>query len=312
MHSQVKLCLVLHNHQPVGNFDGVIEQAYQDSYLPFLEVFEPFEHLKVAIHTSGPLMIWLADKHPEYLDRLACLVDAGRVEILGGPFYEPILTMLPSRDRIGQIKSYGDWLKKRFRCEVQGMWMPERVWESQLVRDIVPSGMRYTILDDFHFTAAGWNRESLTNYFITEDNGHVLRVFPGSERLRYLLPFAPVQDTIDYCRTIATSCTNSVLLFGDDGEKFGTWPDTKVHVYERGWLRQFFEALTQHRDWLITAMPKEVIAQHAPAGKVFLPFIACMSSPIGNRRAPLSEVDTGETSESNTPKQMRCIARCWR
>jgi len=40
MTNAIRLCLVLHNHQPVGNFDGVFEKAYQDSYLPFLNVFE--------------------------------------------------------------------------------------------------------------------------------------------------------------------------------------------------------------------------------------------------------------------------------
>jgi 4-alpha-glucanotransferase len=271
MNATLRLCLVLHNHQPIGNFDGVIEQAYQDSYLPFLDVFEPYENLKIALHTSGPLMLWLEDRHPEYIERVKALVAAERIEIVGGPFYEPILTMLPSRDRIGQIAKYRVWLNERFDTNVTGMWMPERVWESQLVRDIVPAGMQYTILDDFHFRAAGWSDKQLTNYFLTEDDGHVLRVFPGSERLRYLLPFADPQDTIQYCREMAYASPGSVLLFGDDGEKFGTWPDTKVHVYEKGWLRNFFDALNDNRDWLFTSTPKEVIQTTRPAGKIFLP-----------------------------------------
>ncbi len=64
MTPNVYLCLVLHNHQPIGNFDGVFEQAYQDSYLPFLDVFEPFDRLAISLHTSGPLMMWLAERHP--------------------------------------------------------------------------------------------------------------------------------------------------------------------------------------------------------------------------------------------------------
>ncbi len=271
MKNTVRLCLVLHNHQPVGNFDGVIEQAYQDSYLPFLEVFEPYEHLKLALHTSGPLMMWLAERHPEYINRLKGLVAAGRIEIVGGPFYEPILTMIPSRDRIGQITKYTRWLQTQFDTAVSGMWMPERVWESQLTRDLVPAGMQYTILDDFHFRAAGWDESQLTNYFLTEDDGHVLRVFPGSERLRYLLPFAPASETIEYCRSVADRAPGSVLLFGDDGEKFGTWPNTKEHVYERGWLRQFFDQLTANRDWLYTSTPSETITETPPAGSVYLP-----------------------------------------
>ena len=74
----IRLCLVLHNHQPVGNFDGVFEQAYQDSYLPFLDVFETYpDELKISLHTSGPLMEWLDERHPEYVDLLARLVRRG-------------------------------------------------------------------------------------------------------------------------------------------------------------------------------------------------------------------------------------------
>jgi alpha-amylase len=65
MSSPIHLCLVLHNHQPIGNFDGVFEQAYQDSYLPFLNVFEPYEHLRISLHTSGPLMLWLDERKPD-------------------------------------------------------------------------------------------------------------------------------------------------------------------------------------------------------------------------------------------------------
>jgi 4-alpha-glucanotransferase len=54
MSNSLRLCLVLHNHQPIGNFDGVFEQAYQDSYLPFLDVFDCYPDVKIGLHTSGP------------------------------------------------------------------------------------------------------------------------------------------------------------------------------------------------------------------------------------------------------------------
>lgn len=272
MSSIVRLALVFHNHQPIGNFDGVIEQAYQDSYLPFLDVFEKYDRIKISLHTSGPLMLWLAERHPEYLERLRLLVANERIEILGGPFYEPILTMLPSRDRIGQIQKYTEWLTKCFSgTKINGMWTPERVWESQLVRDIVPAGIHYTIVDDYHFRSAGFNSDQLTNYFYTEDDGHVLRVFPGNEQLRYLIPFAAPHETVEYCRKFARQHPGGSLVFGDDGEKFGTWPNTKAHVYEQGWLHRFFQLLTENSDWLITCGPSEIIRQSPPVGRAFLP-----------------------------------------
>ena len=271
MTPHVHLCLVLHNHQPIGNFDGVFEQAYQDSYLPFLDVFEPYEQLQISLHTSGPLMMWLAERHPEYLDRVRMLVEAGRIEIVGGPQYEPILTMLPRRDRIGQITTYSDWLERNVGTVPAGMWTPERVWESSLTSDVVDAGIQYTVLDDFHFRAAGLQDEELTGYFITEDDGRMLRIFPGSEHLRYTIPFRPAAETVEYCRQVAERSPGAVLTFGDDGEKFGTWPDTKVHVYENGWLRSFFDALTENSSWLRTSTLGEAVRNTPAAGKVYLP-----------------------------------------
>ncbi|TWU56741.1 Alpha-amylase 1 [Rubripirellula tenax] len=271
MTAKAHLCLVLHNHQPIGNFDAVFEQAYQDSYLPFLDVFEPYEQLQISLHTSGPLMMWLADRHPQYLDRIRMLVEVGRIEIIGGPQYEPILTMLPSADRIGQIQAYRHWLERHLGVSPAGMWMPERVWESSLTRDIADAGIRYTVLDDYHFRAAGIEDERLNGHFVTEDDGRLLNVFPGSERLRYTIPFRPVAETIDYCREVATANPGAVLTFGDDGEKFGTWPDTKSHVYDQGWLRGFFDALTENADWLHTVTLGEAVRRMPSVGKVYLP-----------------------------------------
>ncbi len=36
----LNLIMVLHCHQPVGNFDGVFEEAYNKSYLPFVQALE--------------------------------------------------------------------------------------------------------------------------------------------------------------------------------------------------------------------------------------------------------------------------------
>ena len=265
----LRLCLVLHNHQPVGNFGGVFEQAYQDSYLPFLDLLESYPaELRISLHTSGPLMEWLDEHHSDYVDRLAHLVSSGRIEIIGGPFYEPILTMIPSRDRIGQIETYTAWLESRLGAHVQGLWIPERVWEQSLTSDLATAGMKYTVLDDFHFKNAGLIEDQLYGSYLTEDDGKLLSIFPGSETLRYTIPFQAPQSTIDYLRGIAEKHPNAVVVFGDDGEKFGTWPDTKKHVYDNGWLRSFFDALLSNRNWLKLSTLADAVENAPPVGKI--------------------------------------------
>ena len=271
MTQPLRLCLVFHNHQPVGNFDGVIAQAYDDSYKPFLDVFANYPSLKIGLHTSGCLMDWLVAQRPEYVERVARLAASGRIEIIGGAYYEAILPMLPRRDRIGQIKAYSQWLETRFGSKVRGMWMPERVWEQSLVADIATAGIQYTILDDFHFKNTGLLDSQLHGYHVTEDEGQIVAVFPGSEKLRYTIPFADPQATIDYLGQIAHDHPGAVVVFGDDGEKFGTWPDTKKHVYEDGWLRRFFDALVANQHWIKVTTLGEAVDNVPPIGKIFLP-----------------------------------------
>ena len=192
----IRFVFVLHDHQPVGNFDGVFEAAYRDSYLPMLEALERHPTIRIGLHTSGSLAEWFDANHPSYLDRLARLAAVGQIEIIGGAFYEPVLAMLPSRDRIGQIRRYTHWLENRLSTKVSGMWVAERVWDPGMTRDLAAAGMQWTILDDFHFKATGIEESQLDGYWLTEGDGSLIAVFPVSEHLRYVIPFGAPQATI--------------------------------------------------------------------------------------------------------------------
>ena len=271
MAGTIRLVLALHNHQPIGNFDGVFEQSFQESYEPFLNVLRDYPEIPFALHTSGSLLEWLEVHKPDYIARLQEIVAAGQVEIIGGAFYEPILANIPRRDRVGQIQLYTEHLQKLFGQSVRGMWLPERVWEQSFAGDITAAGISYTIVDDYHFRCAGLTQDELFGYYTTEDEGRLLSIFPGSERLRYLIPFQQPHECIDYLRQIADQHDNPVIVFGDDGEKFGTWPETYKHVYEEGWLRRFLDALRDNQSWLKVTTPGEVLDHVAPVGRCFLP-----------------------------------------
>ncbi len=269
--SQVRLILALHDHQPVGNFDGVFDEAYRAAYLPFLEVMEGYPEIPFVLHTSGPLLEWLVDRRPEYVARLRRMVEAGRVEILGGGFYEPILTMIPHRDRLGQIRAYSRYIEENLGAKVRGMWIAERVWEQSLVSSIAEAGIEYTILDDAHFLRAGCRPDDVLGYYLTEDEGRLLKVFPGSEALRYNIPFREPHDSYEYLRRLDERRPGATVVFADDGEKFGSWPDTFDHVYKKGWLHRFCDMLLGNRDWLETTTLARAVDVTLPEGKVYLP-----------------------------------------
>jgi alpha-amylase len=267
----LRFIFAAHNHQPVGNFGHVFEAAYRDAYKPFLDVLEQFPEVPVSLHTSGPLMEWLAEHRRDYVERLRRLVQRGQVEILGGGFYEPILTMIPPRDRVGQVRSYNTYLERLFQTRVRGLWVAERVWEPCLTSSLADAGVEYTALDDHHFKQAAVDDSQLFGCHLTEDDGRLLRVFPISERMRYLIPFHDPHEAIDHLGHVAGRCPDGVVVFADDGEKFGGWPGTNAHCYANGWLRRFFELLRSNRHWLRLCTFAQAVDETKPIAKTYLP-----------------------------------------
>ena len=265
----------IHNHQPVGNFDFVLEDAFDRAYDPFLRAISKHPSLKLSLHTTGFLLDWMAANRPAYIELLKEMVGRGQVEIMGGGYYEPILSVIPPADRHGQIVMMSDRVEELFGSRPRGVWLAERIWEPQLAATLNRAGIEYLVLDDYHFIKAGLNGEELHGYYTTEDEGCVVKVFPGSEKLRYQIPFKPTKDVLATLKE-AEGCGNSLSIYADDGEKFGVWPDTNEWVYGSGWLEGFLDKIVGSSDWLRPRTFSEIIDSTESLGRVYLPTASYM------------------------------------
>jgi alpha-amylase len=268
---KLKFIFGVHNHQPVGNFDFVIEEAYQKAYLPFLQVVKEYPWFRFALHNSGCLWEWLEQHHPEYLELVRSLASAGQVELMGGGFYEPILPAIPACDQKGQLKMMSQYIKEKLGQAPAGAWVAERVWEPSLASVLSSSGIRYTVLDDYHFKCAGKPEKELDGYYLTEDQGNSLAVFPISQKLRYLIPFHSVPEVMEHLKSLHNPDRGSVAVLADDGEKFGVWPGTHQLAYEKGWLKEFLSALHESGEWLELSTFSGALASSPARGRVYLP-----------------------------------------
>lgn len=268
---RLKLALAFHNHQPVGNFPWVIAQAYREAYQPLVAALERYPHVRAALHYSGPLLDWLRAEQPAFLMRVRALVERGQIEIMGGAYYEPILASIPDADKLGQLDRMTRTLQAELGVQPQGAWLAERVWEPHLPRFLAEAGVVWTILDDLHFTMAGLDNADLDGYYVTEELGRLVKVYASSQQLRYLIPWATVPQVIAYLRAEATEDGRRLLVMGDDGEKFGSWPTTYKHCWQDGWMDAFFRALAEEQDWLELVLLSEHAANEPPRGRVYLP-----------------------------------------
>ena len=266
----MNLIMVIHCHQPVGNFDYVFDMAHDKCYRPLLDLIEAYPDVKVGLHFSGPLLEWLEKHRPDTLELMTGLVERGQVEPLSGGFFEPLLASIPVRDAKGQLLMMNDYLENRFGFKPRGFWLTERVWDPALPLTLAGTGMEYTVVDDTHFYYAGLRPDEIYGRYVTEKEGHTLSLLATPMTMRYIIPFKPVEEVMGHLRGLEETGHN-VALYGDDGEKFGLWPGTYEWVIETGWLNRFFASITDNREWLKTILPGEFATSSSPLGRIYLP-----------------------------------------
>jgi 4-alpha-glucanotransferase len=252
----ISLHWAIHNHQPVGNFDFIFERAFAQAYQPFAEVLAAHPKIRMSMHFSGILLDWLEAKRPQYLASLRTLVEKGQLEILGGGFYEPILPVISDAHKVGQLRKLSRAVERLFGKAPRGLWLAERVWEPTLVKPISEADM--------------------DGYFLSEDQGHTLKLFPIHDVVRDYIPFRPVDEVVDTLLRLddegrAKGVHDVQVVFGDDGEKFGDWPYTHDTVYKDRWLHRFFERVESLSDRIRVAQMAEGLKPEKNLGLVYLP-----------------------------------------
>ncbi|MFH1837211.1 MAG: alpha-amylase/4-alpha-glucanotransferase domain-containing protein [Candidatus Omnitrophota bacterium] len=258
--SKIKFSMAFHCYQPVFNFDSEFDYAYEKAYLPLLEMFEKHPGIKASFHYPGNMLKWFQETHPEYIDKLRTLIAREQIEIMGGCYYEPVMSMIPDEDRKGQIKRNSSLIQEIFGIRPRGAWVTERVWEPEFAETLINEDMEYTILDDSHLLKAGADKKNLFRPWSIKEKTGELTVFPADRSLRYAMPFSSPEAVLDYMReTIRGSINDKCLFFADDGEKFGAWPSTHKLVYEKRWLDRFFSLLTDNPDLVETYTYSEIM-----------------------------------------------------
>lgn len=271
MDKKIYFILGFHLHQPVGNFQSVFELAYKNSYAPLIDAFSRHSQIPFSIHISGPLWEDFMQNRKEIIEKLKVMVSNGQAELISAGFYEPILIAISREDALGQIKMMKDFLFEEFSAKSEGLWLTERVWEPQLPSIIKDAGIKYVIVDDYHIKSVGIVPPQILGYFCTEDNGNKVAVFPISEILRYSMPFAEVERTFEYLRYVRDTAPGSLIVFADDGEKFGLWPGTKKWVWDEGWMEKFLTTLESNLDWVEPMTFSDALKRLKPRGNVYMP-----------------------------------------
>ncbi len=273
---KVNFPIVIHFHQPVDNFDTVIEAVYKRCYEPLMEQIKSHAKVKFTLHFTGSMLDWFEKFHPDYIDTVKDLCRSGRVELISGGYFEPILPVIPDDDKLGQIKLLTDKIKKEFGIQPKGIWLAERVWEPYLPRIIAKAGLQYVILDDNHFRSCGFEEKDTYHYYTTEESGSAISVFPINEPARYITPWQPVWRLRDYLNGVKNEAGDRIIIYMADAEKLGEWGTTHELCYVKGHdgeapLVEALFTFIETTEWINSLTLSECLKKFQPRGLIYLP-----------------------------------------
>lgn len=269
--SRLKLIFGTTNSQPVGTPDNVVEKIYQDSYKPFLREVYNFPDIPFTLHYSGTLLEWLQDRHSEFIDVLAEIVGKRQIEILGGAFYDPVLSLIPRADALGQIESLTTLLRKLFGRRPRGSWITEQVWEPALASTLKASGMEYIFLDDHHFVTGGFRNGDLYRTVITEDQGKTVIVFPICHEFRDSVCNDSPESVIARLKKLHREDEERVIVAIYDGMIYGSSGESAKRCYDEKWLHNFFNLIRENREWLEPVSPWRYLRKSIPRTRAYFP-----------------------------------------
>ncbi|MDR2068657.1 MAG: DUF1926 domain-containing protein [Spirochaetaceae bacterium] len=257
-----------HNHIPYGTGNDEFERIYTDKLKPFISTLYQYPNVPAVLHYSGVLLYWIERNHPEFFMIILDLISRKQIELLGGGFYEPMMTLLPLADKIGQIEMLTTYIRKQFGKRPQGCWLSGSAWEQNMAGVLNTCGMGYTFLEDTLFNQAGIQDQEALWPCLSEDQGKLVTVFPLSRRLCAELGHKEAAPVLEAFFKEFPSDTRQLVSVFPEG--IFTGPGN-LKNYEAG-LHQFFEALSLAMETSVElTLPGRFLKTHQDLKKAYFP-----------------------------------------
>ena len=124
-----------------------LDKGFQSVYKPLLKFLYSNPSFPFAFTLTGPQLQYFRRRKNELITIVHELSDRKQIEILGGGYNEPLLPLLYSVDRNGQIDLLTSEIRQTFGKRPRGMTLYQDCWDSSLVNNIHTCGLEYVILD---------------------------------------------------------------------------------------------------------------------------------------------------------------------
>ena len=174
----IKVILGTYNTMPEGASSSLFELTYQSSWRPFLSSLYKFSNIRAVLFYSGTVLQWIEVNHPEFILLLEEMISRKQIELLGGGFFSPLMSVLEPTDKVGQIEMLTTYLRKTFGKRPSGGWLYEYAWDESAPQVFSNAGLSYSFLPAKPLIEAGLLNPATLPVLITEDQRKLLYLFP--------------------------------------------------------------------------------------------------------------------------------------
>lgn len=225
----------------------------------FARVFRLHAACRVPLNLqlAGTLLEAIAWHYPAFLDAVRQLRELGLVELLGSTYSQNLMTVSSPEHNRRQLREALELYRRHLGVEpdeVRGFWVPERVWDTQLLARVVSSsdlpngGYRYVVLDQRLAFPPGGGADGRERFDQTMppvdgpgpgpvtgpfriEGGHGLVLVPISAELRYGVPPRHLGDWARIGHALRQAAVGggaggALAVYADDLEKaagVGPW-----------------------------------------------------------------------------------------
>ncbi len=245
MRSSLHLACIFCFDQPYAASAVSMDRRYEKAIEPLVQALEQNERLSFAVYLAGRLLDHAVAHRPKLLGRLSALCQQGRLELLGGAFYSPVLASIPERDAVGQLRFTTNWLKRNLNFIPTGAWLSLRAWDPTLPGVLAQSGVRYTVVDDALFYGSGLQPSSVHGHFVNHRAGNSVSLFPIDRRLSESTSRAPIPR-------VTQLLEHANEAHQQEGERLSVLAFDGDEVLESGRLASLEVLFAENYHWLKT------------------------------------------------------------
>ena len=253
---KTNLLLGFHGHL---SSDTERELDHIKNYVELITLLNNFQNLKITIHFSGSLISYLDKNFSDFSNKIRTLLDRNQIELFGGGRYEPIFPFIPKEDRQSQLLLMNRLLDHTFGYTPNGAWITESVWEPSLALDFAKSRIQYACLSKDYFISQGIEEKDIFGYYLTEEEGRKLAIFPISNKLNSLMMKYTPQELIN---NISENTESSFVLI---------YEGLIDSVDKLSWLNTFFQLLEKDNKNIETKLFNDYFINNKPTGRIYLP-----------------------------------------